>query len=740
MAGTLQELYQTPEDLQGPVQPALSTPTVSPSSPSFAQPVLGQGTYESQVPFQPSWWEKLVNPSGARDAYLFKAQRYNAGQANLGAARASTEANLFKAIQAAPPGERKPLVGVLGRYYKSQGFEMDPAVGDLLNKADEEDLKAAQMAVKLLATQFPEANAEEITKYLVSNPKGIAQFFQLYANTRKQLAEARDKETRAKFLEGASGALQGLDEPLPGPQASPQAPLTAPLRPTTGATGTTETPGSFHPFYHTPEGQAVRQFVVQRAKALGIDPVIAQSLIHQESGGWNPEAQSPTGVVGLAQVTNDTGRKYGQTPETRKNPYVSANAGLTYLADLTKKNGGDIDKALGAYNGGSDPNFVQNVYKHAPLYGGLPRPQTQSVEQGASDQERGTIDLYNRKAAAIQQRINALTRGAGDPAIKAIIDTLEATKKSYLEQSKRIEDRFAGQPSQDIKDAAVDLFPATPWVNLTPAQKQAAIAHAPNLAGNRARTVEEATLEPRRAISAAQGLAAKELEGLTAEERRSLYEVTDRGPVRINPLMTKADLLKARKDGKQFVNLSDLPETAKEKYKALVVVNDTVNDLIPRVQTPVVVAEIGNIVSNPQAFLDRLAAQGGKDLDPEVVKVRAGLSRLAANLQRYYAGTAQTSNEIKNLAPVLAHIEDPTPLALKSKLEALQEGVQREYTSSQGFDTEAGYYVPPLKNGQRPITNQAPPEAPIPKTDQGAAPGSPASKLADKMKNKGGAK
>jgi hypothetical protein len=126
-----------------------------------------------------------------------------------------------------------------------------------------------------------------------------------------------------------------------------------------------------------------------RAKAtdLGLDPALALSLVHQESG-FNPNAVSPTGVTGLAQVTIPTGQPYGQTPATRTDPNVSMHAGLSYLKDLLTQTGGNVQQALTRYNGGSDPHFAANVLQHYPLHAG-PGQQGQGDEIDALAREIG---------------------------------------------------------------------------------------------------------------------------------------------------------------------------------------------------------------------------------------------------------------------------------------------------------------------------------------------------------------
>lgn len=107
--------------------------------------------------------------------------------------------------------------------------------------------------------------------------------------------------------------------------------------------------------------------VVNQALDAGVNPALYLSLVHQESR-FDPNAKSPTLVTGLAQVTNRTGMRYGQTPETRTDPVVSARAGALYLKDLLDQNSGNVPAALRAYNGGTDPNYVQNVLSHYGQY------------------------------------------------------------------------------------------------------------------------------------------------------------------------------------------------------------------------------------------------------------------------------------------------------------------------------------------------------------------------------------
>ena len=87
----------------------------------------------------------------------------------------------------------------------------------------------------------------------------------------------------------------------------------------------------------------------QDAINAGISPDYFTRQINLESG-FNPNASSPSGAVGIAQFLPGTAAGLGINPW---NPNEALNAAAQLMASYAKNYGGDYAKALAAYNGGS---------------------------------------------------------------------------------------------------------------------------------------------------------------------------------------------------------------------------------------------------------------------------------------------------------------------------------------------------------------------------------------------------
>lgn len=114
--------------------------------------------------------------------------------------------------------------------------------------------------------------------------------------------------------------------------------------------------------------QGFEKFIEGAAKdasqKFGVDlsPSLVKSIIKQESG-FNPVAKSPAGAEGLMQLMPATAEEVGVN--NSMNPYQNLKGGVTYMAQMLSKFGGDVQKALAAYNAG--PKAVEK-YNGIPPY------------------------------------------------------------------------------------------------------------------------------------------------------------------------------------------------------------------------------------------------------------------------------------------------------------------------------------------------------------------------------------
>ena len=88
--------------------------------------------------------------------------------------------------------------------------------------------------------------------------------------------------------------------------------------------------------------------VAQLATKYDISPQLLEALVWQESR-WRPGAVSSAGARGLAQLMPGTARQLGVNPH---DPDANLEGGARYLRQQLDAFGGDLEKALAAYNAG----------------------------------------------------------------------------------------------------------------------------------------------------------------------------------------------------------------------------------------------------------------------------------------------------------------------------------------------------------------------------------------------------
>lgn len=109
----------------------------------------------------------------------------------------------------------------------------------------------------------------------------------------------------------------------------------------------------------------VQDAIIQASNATGVSLPLLARIANQESG-FNPSAQSEAGATGLFQTMPDTARELGI--EDMTNPYQSAMGGAKYIAQQLQRYGGNLNKALAAYNAGPGnvDSWISNGWDGSP--------------------------------------------------------------------------------------------------------------------------------------------------------------------------------------------------------------------------------------------------------------------------------------------------------------------------------------------------------------------------------------
>ncbi len=198
----------------------------------------------------------------------------------------------------------------------------------------------------------------------------------------QDILQQRAKETQAGLsaLDGIRTGSQPSTTSLPPPTQVVPTPSSAP---TTGGSTPPTVPQEYLPYYQEASTRT----------GIPVNVLIAQGM--QESR-MNPNAIGGAGEIGLHQIKPSTAKDpgFGMTgidPATLSNPRVNIN----FAADYLKARGGPrvdfsdphtVDAALKNYNGGGDPNYVQNVRRYM---GGAPVVET-PVAAPAGPRSSGT--------------------------------------------------------------------------------------------------------------------------------------------------------------------------------------------------------------------------------------------------------------------------------------------------------------------------------------------------------------
>jgi len=125
-------------------------------------------------------------------------------------------------------------------------------------------------------------------------------------------------------------------------------------------------------FEKSPNYRTAKTALQDASKRHAIDYELLQALVATESG-FDAQAVSPKGAIGLMQLMPATAQRYGVQADKRRtlesklyDPRINIAAGSRYLRDLIAMFPGEIELALAAYNAGE--GAVQRAGNKIPNY------------------------------------------------------------------------------------------------------------------------------------------------------------------------------------------------------------------------------------------------------------------------------------------------------------------------------------------------------------------------------------
>jgi soluble lytic murein transglycosylase-like protein len=110
------------------------------------------------------------------------------------------------------------------------------------------------------------------------------------------------------------------------------------------------------------------RIVREAAERHNVDPALVKAVITTESG-WNPQAVSRKGAVGLMQLIPTTAQRFGVNNSF--DPAQNVEGGTSYLRTLLDRYNGDLPKSLAAYNAGERAVDLSNGipdYRETRMY------------------------------------------------------------------------------------------------------------------------------------------------------------------------------------------------------------------------------------------------------------------------------------------------------------------------------------------------------------------------------------
>ncbi len=680
-----------------PLDPGPSGPMLLQPGDNWPQPVLTRSggapaTSAAPAPQGPSYRQRFHAILAGQNPYqVYPELQQRQQQIEIQKQRQDRQGleQWMQALQqslAIPAGPlREAALKTISTYSpKLIGAEMPPEILGAYKKANDDEAAALKEAGDDFMKEHPNVGGQAIGRLMQTGHQAALAFLGQAGQILKTQQEAELLKQAGEAAKAATSL--GIDLP-PGQGSGPTPAPQAQPGPSQGP------PRAASEFLLTPQGKAVQQFVIHRAESLGLDPALAQGLIHTESG-WDPNAVSPTGVTGLGQVTLATGAPYGQTAEKRTNPIASADVALRHLSDLVKQNKGNVDAALKQYGDPNDTNYVQKVRENAKQYqvlGGKPVPQS---VMGAPPEYQGRIAQLNAQIAVMRQRVAGAAGMALNPHTKGILESwredlkaLQSERDSYV---KAFEPKEAGDTVQAAGELAVPLTPT----QRTPSQEEAVKRRAAANAADLERQKGEATLPVKKELA----VEGNQSNILAPDAVLKLRNTTGVGPLR--PTGMSNSQLKAENDAAiadtgnpKWVTEKPLDKEDRRKTDDTLSGIESAQRIMSYLDDPDVAKLVGNLLSNPEGGLTKAAANiwGGR-VPEKYREVAAEISYLTSTILHARIGGQQTVGEYARLKPVIGNMSDVDAPTLKAKMRVLHNAMaadfNRELTSLRGVGSE----------------------------------------------------
>lgn len=171
-----------------------------------------------------------------------------------------------------------------------------------------------------------------------------------------QLQQAIAAQKAAEAAKGQANGANTVQSAAKTNAAQPSANATLPVNVGTGLKAVSDLPAA--------DGD-LATMVQEAARDQNVDARLVNAVAQAESGG-DQSAVSPVGAIGVMQLMPDTAAGLGVNPYDKKQ---NIEGGAKYLREMLDTFGGDVKKAVAAYNAG--PAAVK-------AYGGVPPyPETQ---------------------------------------------------------------------------------------------------------------------------------------------------------------------------------------------------------------------------------------------------------------------------------------------------------------------------------------------------------------------------